>query len=306
MAEAPSNEHEAEQGDNEVNSYELFIAVLSVVSIVNLVLILFPFDPNTHNVLRIVDAGLTVAFFADFLGRLLRASNKGRYFFRQLGWLDLLGSLPFPELRLARVFRVFRVVRLVQPIGVKALLNKFFHDRASSALYSVLLLCLVVIECSSIFVLKAEASSPDRNITNASDAVWWTIVTITTVGYGDKYPTTNPGRIIGVITMVVGVGLFGVLTGYLANSFLAPQRKQQEDKSAEKSGESTTETGASLSQPQQEPTALPASLGLEAKLEQLMAEVTELKRLMQHPVRQLADADHDVSADNHSNTVPSA
>jgi voltage-gated potassium channel len=92
----------------EVNSYELFIGALSVFSIINIVLSLVLPDSAVQSVIIIVDTGLCVVFFAVFLGRLRRAESKSGYFLHQLGWLDLLGSLPFPGLRIARVFRVAR------------------------------------------------------------------------------------------------------------------------------------------------------------------------------------------------------
>jgi hypothetical protein len=76
-------------------------------------------------------------------------------------------------------------------------------------------------------VLGAEDDAEGSNIHTASDAIWWCYVTITTVGYGDRYPVTNLGRSIGVIVLTIGVGLFGVLTGFLANLFLAPKRAEQ-------------------------------------------------------------------------------
>ena len=103
---------------------ESFIAALSVLSIVNIVLVLVISDPDVKNVVTIVDTGLCFVFFADFLGRLQRAESKRGYFFRGLGWLDLLGSLPFPGVRIARIFRVVRVVRLVHTVGMKTLVNK--------------------------------------------------------------------------------------------------------------------------------------------------------------------------------------
>jgi hypothetical protein len=260
----------------EVSSYELFIAVLSIFSIVNIVLELWPLDQNVKDVILIVDTGLCVVFLADFLGRLWRADSKGEYFFHQLGWLDLLGSLPFPGLRIARVFRVARVVRLVRAVGMKTIIDKVLHDRAGSALYTVLVLCLVVIQYASIFELIANRGSPDANIKSASDAVWYVIVTITTVGYGDEYPVTNSGRIVGVVTMIVGVGLFGVLTGYLANTFLSPTSKKSQGESAQ---ESSREPSVQSSQ---ESAALQTSPSLEAKLDQLQREMAELKRLLQH------------------------
>ena len=259
----------------EVNSYELFIGALSVISIINIVLALVIFDPAVRNVVLIVDTGLCFVFFADFLGRLRAAESKSGYFFRQLGWLDLLGSLPFPGLRIARVFRVARVVRLVRAVGMNTLINKVLHDRAGSALYTVLILVVIVIQYGSMFELVTNRNAPSANIQTASDAVWYTIVTITTVGYGDKYPVTNPGRIVGVLIMIVGVGLFGVLTGFLANTFLSPNENKPEEKPAE--------------QPGQDPASLPAPAGFGAQLDQLTAEVAELRRLLERlPASQVA------------------
>ncbi|HEX3269491.1 MAG TPA: ion transporter [Ktedonobacterales bacterium] len=259
----------------EVNSYELFIGALSVISIINIVLALVVPDPAVRNVIVIVDTGLCFVFFADFLGRLRNAESKRKYFFRQLGWLDLLGSLPFPGLRIARVFRVARVTRLVRAVGMKTLINKMLHDRAGSALYTVLILCVIVIQYGSMFELTANRNAPDANIQTASDAVWYTIVTITTVGYGDKYPVTNSGRIVGVLIMIVGVGLFGVLTGFLANTFLSPAENKPEEKPAD--------------QPAHDPATLPAPAGFGAQLDQLTAEVAELRRLLERlPVSQVA------------------
>jgi voltage-gated potassium channel len=66
------------------------------------------------------------------------------------------------------------------------------------------------------------------NINSASDALWYVIVTMATVGYGDQFPITDPGRIMGTFIIVVGVGIFGTLTGYLANLFLTPTRRRRE------------------------------------------------------------------------------
>jgi voltage-gated potassium channel len=77
--------------------------------------------------------------------------------------------------------------------------------------------------------LIAERHSPDANILTASDAIWWVFVSITTVGYGDRFPVTDQGRLIGVVTLTVGVGLFGVVTGFLANLFLGQGRKTSAD-----------------------------------------------------------------------------
>jgi hypothetical protein len=88
----------------------------------------------------------------------------------------------------------------------------------------VLFLLMLVVEFGGMFVYLADQRSPDANITTASDAVWWAYVTVTTIGYGDRYPVTNAGRVFALAVAAAGVGLFGVLTGYLANAFLSPKK----------------------------------------------------------------------------------
>ena len=120
-----------------------------------------------------------------------------------------------------RIFRVLRVGRLVRAYGFGTLGRWLLRERAQSALYVVSFLVILVLEVSSILMLPLEARSPDANITTAGDALWWGIVTVTTVGYGDQYPVTTGGRIVGVFVLILGVGLFGTFTGFLANAFLA-------------------------------------------------------------------------------------
>ena len=167
-------------------------------------------------------------FVADFLYRLLTAQSKSDYFFRKFGWADLLSSLPFANTKILRMFRLWRVIRLMRNFGLRNLMREFVADRAGNALLTVVFLVLCVLEFGSLAVLSAEKSSPDANITNASSALWWTYVTITTVGYGDRYPVTNAGRFVGVLVMTAGVGLFGTLSGFLANTFLSPPKKKEE------------------------------------------------------------------------------
>mgnify|MGYP003948636165 FL=1 len=71
-------------------------------------------------------------------------------------------------------------------------------------------------------MLQAENASPDANILTANDALWWSYVTIATVGYGDRYPVTDYGRLVGIAVMTVGVALFSVITSYLADWFRRP------------------------------------------------------------------------------------
>ena len=217
--------HESNELKN--TNYELFIAALSVLSIFNLFLIVWveqtSGDPVIAQIALIMDIPLTLIFLADFAYRMKTAHSRSRYFFRQFGWADLLASVPFPNFKILRTFRIFRAGRMMREHGAKRLISTFLADRAGSALLTIIFLLFIVIEFGSLFVYWAEHKDANANIKTASDAVWWAYITITTIGYGDYYPVTNEGRFWALLVAAAGVGLFGVLTGYLANAFLAPK-----------------------------------------------------------------------------------
>ena len=205
--------------------YELFIGALSILTILNFGLSLFFTDhQDLQTVLTILSAVVTPIFMADFLYRFFTARSRSRYFWRGFGWADLLSSLPFPQLKIMRIFRLIRVIRLLVEFGARRLFAEFISKRAQNALLTVAFLVLCILEFGSLAILSAEQGAPDANITNAPDALWWVFVTITTVGYGDHYPVTDGGRLIGIVVMIGGVGLFGTLSGYLANAFLSPSK----------------------------------------------------------------------------------
>ncbi len=211
------------------SSYEIFIGLLSVLSIVNLVLLAVIDDHHLDVVLAMMNLVLSVIFLVDFLYRLFSAESKREYFFRQFGWADLLASLPIPHLKVFRLFRLIRVVELVRTYGARRVLRSIVDDRAESALLTLLLLGILVLEFGSLAILRVEQHQAQANIVSAGDAVWYVLVTISTVGYGDRYPVSVAGRIIGAMIIVVGVGIFGTFTGFLANIFLSDRRARAAD-----------------------------------------------------------------------------
>jgi voltage-gated potassium channel len=213
------------------SNFDLFVLALSVFSLVNIVWLFAPLPEQILRVVLIVDALCTVAFLIDFFLRLRRAPTKSVYFFRQRGWLDLLGSFPFPLLRLARIFRILRIYRRLRQDGGRAVVRGMVADLAGSALLTAVFLTIVVLQYASMAILWSESGHADSNIRTASDAIWWSYVTITTVGYGDRYPVTDWGRLVGILLLSTGVGIFAVITGFLANLFLAPRRAQSSDES---------------------------------------------------------------------------
>ncbi|MGP4033331.1 ion transporter [Pseudarthrobacter sp. 1C304] len=205
--------------------YEIFIGILSILSIVNLLLLYVVQDESLDTVLMVMNGIFSVIFVADFLYRIVTAPSAAAYFFRHFGWADLVASVPLAQFKILRVFRLVRVYRLLDDVGTRTVRRALIRDRAGSSLYALLLMGIFVLEFGSLLILRVEQNAPGANITTASDAIWYTVVTISTVGYGDQYPVTEAGRLVGTAVIVVGVGIFGTFTGYLANFFLSPRKK---------------------------------------------------------------------------------
>lgn len=177
-------------------------------------------EPATAVILDYADFAVCFLFFGDFILSLHRAENRWRYFITW-GWLDLVSSIPAIDVaRWGRAARILRVFRLLRAVRASQLLADFIvHKRAQNGLLAVSLLAIILITFCSIAILHFE-SSGSANILTANDAVWWAFTTITTVGYGDRYPTTSEGRMVAVVLMIGGVGLFGTFSGLLASWFV--------------------------------------------------------------------------------------
>ena len=229
MSERGAPQHDVFLGDptpDEVKAsgYELFVLLCSILSIVNLVIVAFPNEGPIQQVALLTDIVLTAVFLFDFLYRLATARNRRHYMVRAYGWADLL-AIP-PILRVFRLFRVIRVMRRLRQRGTEAVLAELDRNRASTTFFLTLFLVIVVVEFAGMAEYQIEHDAAGANIRSASDALWWGFVTITTVGYGDRFPTTDAGRVVGTLLLFAGIALFSVLTGFIANAFLAPRRRR--------------------------------------------------------------------------------
>ena len=210
-------------------TYHLLMLVLSLFAIAALAVeVAMRLNPEIRTVLDYADYAVCMLFGADFAISLWRAPNRARYFFRW-GWLDLLSSIPVLSVarwgRIARVARVFRVLRGVR--ATKEITAVILKERARNTFLAASLLALMLVVMCSIAILHFETTR-DANIRTAEDAVWWSFATITTVGYGDRYPVTPEGRFVAVVLMCAGVGLFGTLSGFLAAWFLGDRNDKNE------------------------------------------------------------------------------
>ena len=213
------------------HAYNLFIIALTIFSLLIMVLMLLPLDDDTLMLLQFYDAIICFIFLFDFFTNLRASSPKSDYFIKQRGWLDLLGSIPgilavskfSALLRLARLSRLARLTRLMRGHGKEALISDIVENRSRYTTFITIFLTIVVLASASVLVLQFESETADANITNGWDALWYSIVTITTVGYGDFYPVSLWGRVTAVFIMVAGVGLIGVMASLLSGLLIGDQ-----------------------------------------------------------------------------------
>ena len=263
------------------NAYEIFILVLTLFSMLLIVLQLLPIDDDTRFLVSVYDDFVCVIFLLDFAYNLAITRPRRDYFIGERGWLDLVGSIPalpgLPYTSLLRLARLARLLRIRRALGGQAgreLVRDVVRNRGQYAVFITVLSAFIVLSLSSIAVLQFESNSPDSNIHTGGDALWWAVVTITTVGYGDVFPVTAMGRLTAVLVMVAGVGIIGALASILA-SFLVTSAADEKAQEQDLLGDTPSRAGARSAPPRPSDPLVTADIATE--LARLSAEVAALR-----------------------------
>ena len=269
------------------NAYNIFTLVLTVFSLGIMGVLLLPLDQATRDLLTFYDNAICVIFLLDFAFNLAGSKPKRAYFIGQRGWLDLLGSIPsfsfipFTALfRLARLSRLFRITKLLGGKNRKALIADVLANRGEYATFITILSAGMVLTVASVLILQFESLDPESaNIKTGGDALWWGFVTLTTVGYGDRFPVTGLGRIIAVAVMFAGVGIIGALASILA-SMLVPPPKEAEPAPEAAATEASASSAAPEAAPAPSGSAPATSDAVVAELAALREEIAALRAAM--------------------------
>lgn len=166
-------------------------------------------DAGLKDFLSAVSWAVWVAFAVDLLIRLVLAKDWRSYAVRH--WYDV-ALVVLPVLRPLRLLRFLALVRILDRSAASSLAGRVLVYVASAA--------ALVVGLAALAVLDAERDAPEANITTFGDALWWASTTVTTVGYGDRFPVTGEGRLVAVVLMVLGIGLVGAVTAAVATWIL--------------------------------------------------------------------------------------
>jgi voltage-gated potassium channel len=208
-----------------VTTWDLVLACLSVYIIAALVVDLaMDLPEEIARVIHIVDTSLCMVFLADVVRRFVQAPSKLEFW--KWGWIDLLASIPsFDSLRWGRMVSLARIFIILRAVRSGRVLLRVLKNDPARAVVALTLLCttFVMIGCS-ILVLTVETAEKS-NIKTGYDALWWSLTTVTTVGYGDHFPVTPKGRIFGGLMMAVGITLYATFTAFVSAKIMELKQK---------------------------------------------------------------------------------
>lgn len=209
------------------------LLVLALVFLVVLVLPLVVSDLSrpVRTVLLIANVAIWAAFAADYLAKLALALDR-RLFVRQ--HVPDLIVIVVPMLRPLRAFRIIRLLRVARLGAAAGLMARRSRRsvQARTTTYVVVAVLVLVVVCAAL-ILDMERGAEGANIHGFGDALWWAATTVTTVGYGDRFPVTAEGRLVAVLLMLGGIALLGVLTASLAAWFVRSFSEVEEAVEAE-------------------------------------------------------------------------
>ena len=241
-----------EPGDDTGRAIDVAIIVLIFLNVVALILETVESVYSAHQAAFAAFEYISIAVFSiEYILRIWSCTTNTRYahplsgrlrfIVSPLGVIDLLAILPFflpffgvdlRFVRTVRILRIFRIVKLARYSHALRLLGHVVHQRKEELL-SIFFVLLTLLIISSSLMFFAEHSVQPKVFSSIPTTMWWGIVTLTTVGYGDAYPITPLGQTIGAIIAILGIGMFALPAGILGAGFTEELEKMRQNKEDE-------------------------------------------------------------------------
>lgn len=231
-----------EHSDRKGKFFDLFdIAILTLISL-NVLAVILETVQTIHENYGVYfywfEIFSVIVFSVEYLLRVWASNSQPKYakpfrgrikfMLTPMALVDLLAILPFfltffafdlRFIRTIRLFRLFRVFKFVRYSNTLKLFGKVVKGKKEELIVTVTIMFVLVIITSSFIYLAEHEAQPDK-FTDIPTSMWWSIVTLTTVGYGDVFPVTPMGKIFAAMIAILGIGMFALPTGILGASFV--------------------------------------------------------------------------------------
>lgn len=206
--------------------FDIFIQLLIILSLVSFTIETIPnLSPEFILWLNSLETFIVIVFSIEYILRIIVADNKLKFIFSFYGLIDLTAILPFyisrtVDLRSIRIFRLFRLFRAFKLFrysrALKRFRTAFSMIREELIIFLTATMFLFFISSVGIYYFE-NAAQPDK-FSSIFDCMWWSIATLTTVGYGDVFPITVGGKIFTFFILIIGLGIIAIPTGLIASA----------------------------------------------------------------------------------------
>ncbi|MFT4668442.1 MAG: voltage-gated potassium channel [Flavobacteriaceae bacterium] len=216
-----------ELNDNRFSRIFAFsIQTLIILSIVTFSVETIPdLKPQTKSVLKSIELVSVIVFSIEYVLRIYVADKKLKFIFSFFGIIDLFAILPFylafgVDLRSVRALRFVRLFRLFKLVRYNRAIKHFGRaiSIAKEEIFLFLFITLILIYLSGVGIYYFEHDAQPEHFASIFDSLWWAIITLTTVGYGDVYPITTGGRVFTFVILMIGLGIVAIPTGILSSA----------------------------------------------------------------------------------------
>ncbi|WP_452221896.1 ion transporter [Lacinutrix salivirga] len=227
-----------EINDNKASRFfSFFIQALILISVIAFSIETIPdLEPLTKSILQFIEIFSVVVFTLEYALRIYVADSKPKFIFSFFGIIDLLAILPFYlsfglDLRFLRSLRFLRLFRVLKLVRYNKAINHFSKaiQSAKEEIFLFLFITLLLIYFSAIGIYYFEHEAQPEHFSSIFDSLWWAIITLTTVGYGDVYPITVGGRVFTFIILMIGLGIVAIPTGIISSALTKSVDSKDED-----------------------------------------------------------------------------
>lgn len=216
-----------EINDNRGSKYfSFFIQALILLSIITFSVETIPdLKPQTRTILQSIELISVLVFTAEYLLRIYVADSKPKFIFSFFGIIDFLAILPFylsfgVDLRSLRALRFLRLFRVLKLVRYNKAMNHFTKaiKTAKEEILLFIFITLILIYFSAVGIYYFENQAQPEHFSSIFDSLWWAIITLTTVGYGDVYPITVGGKVFTFFILMIGLGIVAIPTGIISSA----------------------------------------------------------------------------------------